>query len=83
MDPAFIQWIVSQTGMAGIAGFSLWLMNQRHVEHEKRLTELLEESKQRNDLLINTIKGNTEALTKVSTVVERCALTQYRVAGER
>lgn len=82
MTPDFMQWIISQTGMAGIAAFSLWLMNQRHVEHEKRLTELLEESKQRNTLLIETIKGNTEALAKVSIVVERCTLTQYR-AGER
>lgn len=82
MTPEFIQWLVSQTGISAIAAFALWLMNERHAEHEKRLTELLEESKQRNTLLIDTVRGNTEMLSKVGVVVERCALTQYR-APER
>ena len=58
MDANFAQWIVGQTGIAGVAIFALWVVR----EQNGRLQTM-------NDTLVSLIKSNTEAMTGLSNMV--------------
>lgn len=100
MEQSFIQWIVGQVGLGGVAALALYFMNRQHTEYarllkeqqenhdahlkterdkyEARIGEQLENEKSRNLILIETVRGNTQALASVQAVVERCGLVQPR-----
>jgi hypothetical protein len=48
MEVGVLQWIIGQSGMAGLAAFAIWLMDQRHKEHAREKdTALQKEIRQR------------------------------------
>ena len=40
-EQTFIAWLVGQTGLAGLAAFSIWMMAHREKEHEAEFKVLL------------------------------------------
>ena len=89
LDSNFIQWLVSQTGLAGIAGFALWQMGRTYDDREKHLIDSQKHDRETIDLLLATLRENTEAMTQlkatlegVKEVVANCGLTQ-RYAARR
>lgn len=66
MDTTFIQWLVGQTGVTGLAGFALWMLKNVYDDKVKRERDL-------NDTLLATIRDNTEALTALREAINNLA----------
>lgn len=66
MDTNFIQWLVGQTGVTGLAAFALWMLKNVYDDKLKRERDL-------NDTLLSTIKDNTEALTALREAINNLA----------
>jgi hypothetical protein len=65
METQVIQWLMQQTGMAGIAALSLFMLNkvweQRIAEEKKRTGEI----NQMREQLLEALKNNTEVMTRL------------------
>ena len=60
MDQTFIQWVVTQAGLGGIAAFAIWQMGRIAAQNDKHM-----------DLLITTIQANAESNAKLAMAVEQ------------
>ena len=83
MSDTFIQWIVGQTGTAGVAILALFMLRQAYEDRDKRRVEAIGKEEQRSDQLIEVIKENTKvaaqlvaAVAQVGAVIGNCALAQ-------
>ncbi len=54
-EPTFIQWMIGQTGLAGIAAFAMWMLMKREKEHQEEIKGLLVDVK-------DALEKNTEAM---------------------
>jgi hypothetical protein len=78
MDPTLLQWIVGQTGMAGLAAFAIWLMDQRHKEGIARTDESMRREIQNVEThrmdkaqLIEVLNKNAEVQTRLIDTLNR------------
>ena len=97
MDPVFLQWLVGQTGVAGVAALALWMLNtnsKKQIEDanarttEERTDKLLLADQVRIDkkALEDVLNRNTEAMVLMTEVMRQvCNLlpvkTTRRSAG--
>lgn len=70
MDPTFIQWLVGQSGMAGLAAFALWLNNRQAQEALRREHETSEQLRALNAEVLTTLKDVTKALTGLQGAID-------------
>jgi len=82
METTFFEWIVGQAGLAGIAGFALYMLNQvwkqrlaEQCAQREREREALERQAERERadklLLIDALNRNTEAIAAFRETMER------------
>lgn len=70
MDTQFSQWIVSQTGVAGIAALALWMVRQAYEENDRRQREAVDREKQMSDKLVDVLQSHTVAVTKNTAALQ-------------
>lgn len=70
MDPTFIQWLVGQSGMAGLAAFALWLNNRQAQEALRRERETSEQMRALNAEVLGTLKDVTKALSGLENAID-------------
>jgi hypothetical protein len=58
-EPTFIQWVIGQTGLAGLAAFCIWMLMQREKEHQSDMKDLLIDVKA-------ALEKNTAAMLRVA-----------------
>lgn len=69
MDTTFIQWLVGQTGVTGLAGFALWMLKNVYDDKLKREREMNITLQELNNTLTETIRDNTVALTSLKEAI--------------
>lgn len=70
MDQAFIQLILSQTGMGGIAVLALWLLNKAYTDALRREREYAETLRADRVEIVTVIRDLTKALAGLENAVE-------------
>lgn len=60
MEQSLIQWVVGQTGLAGIAALALWIMRLWHEESAKRRDEAHQRELQRQKEFAEREKANAD-----------------------
>jgi hypothetical protein len=70
MESAFIEWLVGQVGVAGIAGLSLYLLNRTYQDALRR--ELDHAATARDDKLkmISVLEENARAMTGLQRAID-------------
>jgi len=76
VDPTFVQWMVGQTGIAGIAVFAMFLLNKSwrdrideqraQMAREREVAELAREDRRQ---LIGVVTENAKVITENSRTV--------------
>lgn len=69
MDTAFVQLILSQSGMGGIAALAMWLMNKSHQDALRREIANNELMRQERSELIRVMNDTTKALTALEAAI--------------
>ena len=70
MDQQFIQWIVGQSGVAGVATLALWMLRQAYQDRDRSHREMIEREKQVSDTMIQALQEHTEAVAKNTAALE-------------
>ena len=65
MNSEFIQWLVSQTGITGLAAFALWMLNRSWAERLAEMRRHGDEEKAQRGELMEAINRNTEVIGRV------------------
>lgn len=60
IEQSMLQWIISQTGLAGVAALALWIMRLWHEESARRRDEAHKRELQRADESLAREKANAE-----------------------
>lgn len=81
MDATFIQMILSQSGMGGIAALAMWLMNKSHQDALRREIANNELMRAERAELIRVMNDTTKALTALESAIY--TLTHERDSGIR
>lgn len=69
MDATFIQMILSQTGMGGIAALAMWLMNKSYQDALRREIANNELMRAERAELIRVMNDTTKALTALEDAI--------------
>lgn len=69
MDTAFIQMILGQSGMGGIAALAMWLMNKSHQDALRREIANNELMRAERAELIRVMNDTTKALTALEGAI--------------
>ena len=69
MDAAFVNMILSQTGMGGIAALAMWLMNKSHQDALRREIASNELMRAERAELIRVMNDTTKALTALEDAI--------------
>ncbi len=70
MDPQFIQWIVGQSGVAGVATLALWMLRQAYEDRDRTHREMIEREKEASDTMIQVLQEHTAAVAKNTAALE-------------
>lgn len=74
MDSAFIQWLTSQVGTAGLAGLALFLLDRSYRDSLRREKETVEQGREDRRQLIGVLGDNAKMCASLQSAVE--ALTR-------
>lgn len=70
MESEFVQWLVGQTGVAGVAGLALVMLRQAYEDRDRRSKEAIEREKQISDTLVDVVQAHTRAVAKNTAALE-------------
>jgi len=76
MENALAQWIMTQVGLAGVAGLALWFSNKQAADALRRERDNADALKTVNAELIRALGENTRAMSGLQSAIE--ALTYER-----
>jgi len=76
MENALFQWIMTQVGLAGVAGLALWFSNKQTVDALRREQANAEQLRTVNAELLKVLNENTRAMSALQSAIE--ALTYER-----
>lgn len=71
MDQQFIQWIIGQVGLGGVAALALYLLNQNYKASLAAAQQHYSESESDKKILMTTLTDNTRAITQLTVLIER------------
>lgn len=73
MEPTFIQWLIGQAGIAGLAGFALYMLDRAHKQVQLLTAEYAATNREDKLLLLRTMdeasKMQATLLTKYDTLM--------------
>lgn len=72
-DPNLVQWIIGQVGIGGLATFMLITLNANYKTALQREKEYAEANREDKRLLLDTLRENTAALSKLTAVIDALA----------
>jgi hypothetical protein len=79
VDSAFIQMILGQSGMGGIAALAMWLMNKAHQDALRREVTNSELMRTERAELIRVMNETTRAITALESAIDALAYgEEYR-----
>ena len=70
MEPGFIEWAVGQSGITGLAAFSLFMLRYSYVQALAREREYADANREDKQQLLKVLNENTTALIKLTTMIE-------------
>ena len=76
MDNAILQWIMTQVGLAGVAGLALYFSNKQATDALRREKDNADILRTANAELLKALNENTRAMTGLQSAIE--ALTYER-----
>jgi len=71
MDQAFIEWVISQAGLAGIAAFCIYIVNKVWTERTAEAIARRKEDREDKDALLLAYKDNISTMKEVSLNLSR------------
>ncbi len=77
MTPDFMQWILGQAGVAGVAALALWMLNETwkaRLEDQKQFADVLDDHRNK---LMAIVEQNAKAMTE-NAVTNRELITAIR-----
>lgn len=74
MDSTFLQWIVGQVGVGGLAGLALYLLDRSYRDALRREKETVEQGREDRRQLIGVLGDNAKMCSSLQAAVE--ALTR-------
>lgn len=70
MDTAFVQLILGQSGMGGIAALAMWLMNKSHQDALRREVANADMMRAERAELIRVMNETTRAITALESAID-------------
>lgn len=62
MDPQFVQWIIGQAGVGGLAAFSLWMLNENNKRHVRDVSDITQRAiKEVTDISLRAVEFEKRA----------------------
>lgn len=74
MDSTFLQWLVGQVGVGGLAGLALFLLDRSYRDALRREKETIEQVREDRRQLIGILSDNAKMCASLQAAVE--ALTR-------
>lgn len=78
METSFIQWLVGQTGLVGVAALALWLYSKlakdalsRETDWRAELAGIRREQAAERLSILESLRGNTLALGEIAEIMRR------------
>ena len=71
MEQPFIEWLVGQAGLAGIAGLSLWMLNAVWKHRLEEAKEWADKERADKTRLADVLQENTQAITAMTEVMRQ------------
>lgn len=69
----FVQWLVGQAGVGGLAGFALWLLDRSYRDALRREKEVIEQGREDRRQLIAVLAENAKTSTALQGTIENLA----------
>ncbi len=70
MDQQFVQWLVGQSGVAGVATLALWMLRQAYEDRDRAHREMIDREKEVSDTMIQALQEHTAAVAKNTAALE-------------
>lgn len=81
MENTFFQWIMTQVGLAGVAGLALWFSNKQAADAMRREKENADDLRTINSELLKALNENTRAMTGLQSAIEALTYERARPAA--
>lgn len=69
-DASFVQWLIGQAGVSGLAGFALWMLRQSYQSQYRREQEYARENRDDKKLLMELLSENSRVMSALKTLLE-------------
>lgn len=70
MDSTFLQWLVGQAGVGGLAALALWLLDRSYRDALRREKEVVEQGREDRRQLISVLSENAKTFTALQTSID-------------
>ncbi len=70
MENDFLQWLVAQGGVGGLAAFALWMLNRVWTDALRREQQRSAEQREDKNRLASVLEENTKALVRLESLIE-------------
>lgn len=70
MDSVFLQWLVGQVGVGGLAGLALFLLDRSYRDALRREKEVIDQSREDRRLLIAVLAENAKSQAALQSTIE-------------
>lgn len=70
MQNDFLQWLVAQGGVGGLAAFALWMLNRVWTDALRREQQRSAEQREDKIRLASVLEANTKALVRLESLIE-------------
>lgn len=67
MEPTFIQWLIGQAGIGGLAGYAIFLLNEARKDATSLISQYALSNREDKILLIKALDENTKAAAILTT----------------
>lgn len=81
MEPTFIEWIVGQAGIGGLAALALFLLNREHQDAMRRERENAEQHRADKLKLLDGIASYVSQVAALEQAIERALEQRTRKVG--
>lgn len=70
MDSSFLQWLVGQAGVGGLAGLALFLLDRSYRDALRREKETIEVGREDRRQLITVLNENAKTFTALQAAID-------------
>lgn len=81
VDSTFLQWLIGQAGVGGLAALALWLLDRSYRDALRREKEVIEQGREDRRQLISVLSENARTFTALQATIENVSQTWGKVRG--